>query len=124
MRRSNGLPFASLNGLYNLSRLSVWWLRLGNRHRAHQARPSADHRQSVRHEIVTHVLGTFCHPGLRAGQWTDWWAVTDSNRRHPACKADALPTELTALRREIYRRLPQLRKGPAPAALSETAVPD
>ena len=29
MRRSNGLPFASLNGLYNLSRLSVWWLRLG-----------------------------------------------------------------------------------------------
>jgi hypothetical protein len=26
----------------------------------------------------------------------NWWAVTDSNRRHPACKADALPTELTA----------------------------
>ena len=26
-----------------------------------------------------------------------WWAVTDSNRRHPACKAGALPTELTAL---------------------------
>src|ERR1700730_10645834 len=25
-----------------------------------------------------------------------WWAVTDSNRRHSACKADALPTELTA----------------------------
>ena len=29
MRRSNGLPFASPNGLYNLSRLSVSWLRLG-----------------------------------------------------------------------------------------------
>src|SRR5262249_53915427 len=25
-----------------------------------------------------------------------WWAVTDPNRRHPACKAGALPTELTA----------------------------
>ena len=25
-----------------------------------------------------------------------WWAVTDSNRRHPACKAGALPAELTA----------------------------
>jgi len=24
----------------------------------------------------------------------DWWAVTDSNRRHPACKAGALPAEL------------------------------
>jgi hypothetical protein len=32
---------------------------------------------------------------LRAS--TGWWAVTDSNRRHPACKAGALPTELTAL---------------------------
>ena len=35
----------------------------------------------------------------------DWWAVTDSNRRHPACKADALPTELTAhLRRDLPQR--------------------
>ena len=29
MRTDNGLPFASPNGLYNLSKLSVWWLRLG-----------------------------------------------------------------------------------------------
>ena len=28
-RRCYGLPFASPNGLYNLSRLSVFWLRLG-----------------------------------------------------------------------------------------------
>ena len=27
--RTMGLPFASPNGLYNLSKLSVWWLRLG-----------------------------------------------------------------------------------------------
>src|SRR5438874_5235686 len=26
-----------------------------------------------------------------------WWAVKDSNLRHSACKADALPAELTAL---------------------------
>jgi hypothetical protein len=26
IRSDNGLPFASPNGLYNLSRLSVWWL--------------------------------------------------------------------------------------------------
>src|SRR5438105_6320978 len=31
-----------------------------------------------------------------------WWAVTDSNRRHPACKAGALPAELTALP-HLYR---------------------
>jgi hypothetical protein len=23
-----------------------------------------------------------------------WWVMTESNRRHSACKADALPTEL------------------------------
>ena len=40
----------------------------------------------------------------------DWWAVTDSNRRHPACKADALPTELTAPP-EVYRQRPWPRKG-------------
>ena len=28
-RSDNGVPFASPNGLFNLSRLSVWWLRLG-----------------------------------------------------------------------------------------------
>lgn len=31
IRTDNGLPFASPNGLYNLSKLSVWWLRLGIR---------------------------------------------------------------------------------------------
>jgi len=29
IRTDNGVPFASPNGLFNLSRLAVWWLRLG-----------------------------------------------------------------------------------------------
>lgn len=29
IRTDNGLPFASPNGLFHLSKLSVWWLRLG-----------------------------------------------------------------------------------------------
>ena len=29
MRTDNGVPFASPNSLFTLSRLSVWWLRLG-----------------------------------------------------------------------------------------------
>ena len=28
IRSDNGVPFASPNGLFNLSKLSVWWLRL------------------------------------------------------------------------------------------------
>src|SRR5258708_5733592 len=33
----------------------------------------------------------------RIPQGEAWWAMTDSNRRHPACKAGALPAELIAL---------------------------
>jgi len=29
IRSDNGVPFASANALFNLSKLSVWWLRLG-----------------------------------------------------------------------------------------------
>jgi putative transposase len=29
IRTDNGVPFASPNALFGLSRLSVWWLRLG-----------------------------------------------------------------------------------------------
>ena len=31
---------------------------------------------------------------------TYWWVMTESNRRHSACKADALPTELITPKRE------------------------
>ncbi len=30
----------------------------------------ATHRQPVRHQVVTHVLGTFCHPCVRVGHPT------------------------------------------------------
>jgi transposase InsO family protein len=29
MRSDNGVPFASAHALFNLSKLAVWWLRLG-----------------------------------------------------------------------------------------------
>ncbi len=43
-----------------------------------------------------------------------WWSLTGSNRRHPACKAGALPAELRPLRlcapaREFPRNLARLR---------------
>lgn len=44
IRSDNGLPFASPNGLYNLSKLSVWWLRLEYRSGAHQTGPPAAER--------------------------------------------------------------------------------
>jgi hypothetical protein len=41
IRSDNGAPFASPNSLFNLSRLSVWWLRLGIHYRAYPTRPSS-----------------------------------------------------------------------------------
>ena len=40
-----------------------------------------------------------------------WWALTGSNRRHSACKADALPTELSALSEDKQNTvLPERKK--------------
>lgn len=47
IRSDNGVPFASPNGLFNLSRLSVWWLRLGIR--IERIRPGHP-QQNGRHE--------------------------------------------------------------------------
>ena len=44
IRSDNGVPFASPHGLFQLSKLSVWWLRLGISIPAHSARPSAAER--------------------------------------------------------------------------------
>ena len=38
IRTDNGVPFASAHALYGLSKLAVWWLRLGIQHRTHRAR--------------------------------------------------------------------------------------
>jgi len=47
IRSDNGVPFASPNALFNLSKLSVWWLRLGIAiERIRPGRP----QQNARHE--------------------------------------------------------------------------
>jgi transposase InsO family protein len=47
IRSDNGVPFASPNGLFNLSKLAVWWLRLGIR--IERIRPGHP-QQNGRHE--------------------------------------------------------------------------
>jgi transposase InsO family protein len=57
IRSDNGVPFASPNGLFNLSKLSVWWLRLGiSIERIKPGHP----QQNGRHERM-HL--TFVRPG-------------------------------------------------------------
>jgi putative transposase len=55
IRTDNGLPFSSPNALYGLSRLSVWWLRLG----IHLERIKPGHpEQNGRHERMHLTLKT------------------------------------------------------------------
>jgi hypothetical protein len=51
IRSDNGVPFASPNALFNLSKLSRVVVALGHRHRAHQAWPSAAERPSRAHAL-------------------------------------------------------------------------
>ncbi len=46
-----------------------------------------------------------------------WWSLTDSNRRHPACKAGALPAELRPRKNTGHHKTPP----PAPRTIT---VPD
>src|SRR5499427_9481188 len=61
-----------------------------------------------------------CQPNRLRGE--GWWAVTDSNRRHPACKAGALPTELTALDPRQYRAKVARRKRSVPSETKTAGV--
>ena len=46
---------------------------------------AATSRQPVRPEVVTHVLGTICHPCVRAGHEGYWrWMQPGSNRSPPS----------------------------------------
>jgi hypothetical protein len=53
IRSDNGVPFAAVNGLFGLSRLSVWWLRLGiGLERTQPGEP----QQNGRHERMHRTL--------------------------------------------------------------------
>jgi transposase InsO family protein len=67
IRSDNGLPFASPNGLYNLSKLSVFWLRLGIQ--IERIRPGHP-QQNGRHERMHRTLKqeTARPPGMNALQ--------------------------------------------------------
>jgi hypothetical protein len=67
IRSDNGVPFASLNALFNLSKLAVWWLRLGiSIERIKPGHP----QQNGRHERMHRTLKqeTTRPPGMNALQ--------------------------------------------------------
>jgi hypothetical protein len=110
IRSDNGLPFASPNGLYNLSRLSVWWLRLGiGLERIKPGKP----QQNGRHERMHLTLKKEATrpPGMNALQqqarFDDFISEFNTERPHEGIGMK-VPAELYAPSSRPYSGLPEL----------------
>jgi len=111
LRSDNGVPFASPNALFNLSKLSVWWLRLGiGIERIRPGRP----QQNGRHERMHLTLKKEATrpPGMNSlQQQARFDAFVDefnTERPHEAL-AMKTPAEAYAPSPRPYRGLPDLR---------------
>jgi len=110
IRSDNGSPFASPNGLFNLSRLSVWWLRLGiNIERIKPGCP----QQNGRHERMHLTLKkeTTRPPGINSLQqqarFDDFIHEFNTERPHEALHMKT-PNEVYTPSARPYKGLPEV----------------
>ncbi len=110
IRSDNGLPFASPNGLYNLSKLSVFWLRLGiSIERIKPGNP----QQNGRHERMHRTLKqeTARPPGMNAlqqqGRFDDFVSEFNEERPHEALEMKT-PAALYVPSSRTYEGLPEV----------------
>ena len=110
IRTDNGLPFASPNGLYNLSKLSVWWLRLGiNIERIKPGHP----QQNGRHERMHLTLKKeTTRPAQmnslqQQARFDEFVNEFNTERPHEALNM-RFPQEAYAPSTSIYKGLPEL----------------
>jgi transposase InsO family protein len=110
IRSDNGVPFASPNGLYGLSRLSVWWLRLGV---AIERIKPGNPQQNGRHERMHLTLKR--ETTKPAGQnilqqqvrFDEFIAEFNDERPHEALKMKT-PAEIYRPSATQYRGLPEI----------------
>jgi putative transposase len=110
MRTDNGLPFASAQALYGLSKLSVWWLRLGIRlERIAPGHPE----QNGRHERMHLTLKTEAiHPAAanvlqQQSRFDDFLEQYNHARPHQALDMK-VPADLYVPSPRVYRGLEEL----------------
>lgn len=110
IRSDNGVPFASPNALFNLSKLSVWWLRLGIAiERIKPGKP----QQNGRHERMHLTLKkeTTRPPGMNSlqqqGRFDAFVAEFNTERPHEALEMKC-PAEVYSAATRPYRGLPEL----------------
>lgn len=110
IRTDNGVPFASPNSLFNLSKLSVWWLRLGIEiERIKPGNPQQNGRHERMHltlklETTRPAAETMLRQQAR---FDDFIACYNTERPHQALAMDC-PAEHYAPSTRPYRGLPEL----------------
>jgi putative transposase len=110
IRTDNGVPFASPNALYGLSRLSVWWLRLGIQ--IERIRPGHP-EQNGRHERLHLTLKTEATKPAAANvlqqqaRFDQFVARYNEQRPHQAL-AMKTPAEVYTASPRPYRGLPEI----------------
>jgi transposase InsO family protein len=110
IRSDNGPPFASPNGLYNLSKLSVWWLRLGIKiERIRPGQPQENGRHERMH--LTLKKETTRPPAMNSLQqqarFDDFLSEFNDQRPHEALDMKC-PVELYRPAQRPYEGLPEL----------------
>src|SRR6202167_1596693 len=110
MRSDNGVPFASQNGLFNLSRLAVWWLRLGiTIERIQPGHPQQNGRHERMHRTLkmdaTRPAGSnFLQ---QQAKFDSFVQVFNNERRHEALDMKC-PVEVYKPSTRPYRGIPEL----------------
>ena len=110
LRSDNGLPFASANGLYNLSKLSVWWLRLGIAiERIEPGKPQQNGRHERMHlTLKKETARPACANALQQQvRFDDFVKEFNEERPHEALQMKT-PNEVYSPSIRAYRGLPEL----------------
>ncbi|MBU6461072.1 MAG: transposase [Proteobacteria bacterium] len=110
IRSDNGVPFASPNALYGLSRLSVWWLRLGiQTERIKPGHPEQNGRHERMH--LTLKQETTRPPGQnllqQQAKFEDFIHEYNFERPHQALGMKC-PSEFYRLSDRQYQGLPEI----------------
>ena len=110
IRTDNGLPFASANALFGLSRLSVWWLRLGIQiERIQPGHPQQNGRHERMHlTLKKEATKPAAHNLLQQqAKFDDFVACYNDERPHQAIGMK-YPSELYRPSPRPYSGLPEL----------------
>ena len=110
IRTDNGVPFASAHAIYGLSKLAVWWLRLGIQ--IERIKPGHP-QQNGRHERMHLTLKREATKPAAANvlqqqaRFDEFLTRFNTDRPHQAL-AMKVPADLYARSARVYRGLPEL----------------